>query len=74
MKDAIPGTHFQFGLNGRAPFFLLLGVNARTMKVGDSLSFPIVFIRTCRSVAVDVVGIRVGGVLLRREVGFVDGL
>ena len=27
MKESVPGTHFYFDLNDRAPFFLLLGVN-----------------------------------------------
>ena len=60
MKDAVPGTNFQFDLNDRAPIFLLLVVNIGTVRVGEGLSLPIAFSRACRSVAVDVVGIGVG--------------
>ena len=45
MKDSVPGTHFQFALNDRAPIFLLLGVNVGTVRLGGGLSFPIAFSR-----------------------------
>ena len=60
VKDAIPGTHFKFSLNDRAPIFLLLGVNVGTVRVGDGLSLPIAFSRACISLAADVVGVREG--------------
>ena len=60
MKDAVPGTHFQFSLNNRAPIFLLLGVNVGTLKVGGGFSLPNAFSRAFISVAVDMAGIRVG--------------
>ena len=41
-------------------FFLILGVNVGTVRVGDGLYLPIEFIRACIYVAVDVVGIGVG--------------
>ena len=57
MKDDVPGTHFQFATNDRAPIFLLLGVNVGTVSVGGGLSLPIAFSRACIYVAVDVVSI-----------------
>ena len=60
MKDTVPGTHFQFALNNRAPIFLILGVNVGTVRVGDGLSLPITLIQDLSSVAIDVVGIGVG--------------
>ena len=41
-------------------FFLLLGVNVGTMRVGGGLSFLVAFIRDYIYVDVDVVGVREG--------------
>ena len=60
MKDAVPGTHFHFILTIEHNFFMILGVNAGTVRVGGGLSLPIAFSRAYTTVSVYVVGIGVG--------------
>ena len=45
MKNSVSDTHFYSALNDRAPFFLMLGVNFGTVRVGGDLSFRIAFSR-----------------------------
>ena len=60
MKDAVPGTHFQFSLNDISPIISDIVCELWDCEGGGRFSFPIAFIRACISVAVDVVGIIVG--------------
>ena len=60
MKDAVPGTNFQFALKDRSPIFSAIRCEGWDFEGGDGLSLPIDFGRACSSVAIDAVGIGLG--------------